>query len=141
MKLTSMKIKILFLLLACLSCNQSNPTQQKEPVAQENIENTPTESEVESEEIDSKEVTTENMVYVTNEGDKYHTADCRYSKTAHEVMLSQAKADGKTACGLCKPSSITGEKQIRCATTTSSGSQCKRMTTDPSGRCFQHRDS
>lgn len=81
------------------------------------------------------------LVYVTEDGDKYHTADCRYTKTAHAVKLSEAKAEGKTACGICKPNSRTGEKQVRCSGTTAEGKQCQRMTTDPSGKCFQHKDS
>lgn len=81
------------------------------------------------------------LVYVTDDGDKYHTADCRYAATAHPVKLSTAKADGKTACGVCKPNSKTGEKQTRCAGVTFEGKQCQRMTTDPSGKCFQHRES
>ncbi|MEQ9610545.1 MAG: hypothetical protein RIK09_02815, partial [Gammaproteobacteria bacterium] len=79
------------------------------------------------------------LVYVTSEGDKYHTADCRYSKEASPVKLQRAKSDGKTACGICKPSSTTGQKQLRCAGTTAEGKQCQRMTTDASGKCFQHK--
>ncbi len=81
------------------------------------------------------------IVYITHDGDKYHTADCRYSKTAHAVKLNQAKADGKTACGICKPNSKTGEKQVRCSGKTAEGKRCSRTTTDASGKCFQHRDS
>jgi hypothetical protein len=81
------------------------------------------------------------MVYVTHDGDKYHTADCRYSKAAHTVTLKQAKADGKTACDLCKPNSVTGDKQIRCSAKTADGTRCKRMTTNKSGKCFQHTKS
>jgi len=80
-------------------------------------------------------------VYVTKDGDKYHTADCKYSKTASPAKLSQAKAEGKTACVICKPNSKSGEKQVRCSGTTAEGKRCQRLTTDLSARCFQHRDS
>jgi hypothetical protein len=77
-------------------------------------------------------------VNITHDGNKYHTADCRYSKEAHAVSLKQAKSDGKTACDLCKPNSVTGDKQIRCSAKTADGTQCKRTTTGASGKCFQH---
>jgi hypothetical protein len=83
--------------------------------------------------------TTGLVVYVTHDGDKYHTADCRYAKSGQLVKLSQAKADGKTACDRCKPNAKTGEKQIRCSAKTKEGKQCQRMTTDASGKCFQHK--
>jgi hypothetical protein len=79
-------------------------------------------------------------VYVTEVGDKYHTADCRYSKTAQAIALKEAKAKGKTACDICKPNSKTGSKQNRCSGKTEEGKRCQRMTGDPSGKCFQHRD-
>lgn len=133
-------LSFVFILLLCGSCGQ--PAENNSAPEPESAE--PSQTDVPAEEpatLDS--VTQENvpMVYVTHDGDKYHTADCRYSKTAQPVKLSLAKADGKTACNICKPSSKTGEKQVRCSGTTAEGKRCQRMTTDSSGTCFQHRDS
>jgi maltose-binding protein MalE len=83
--------------------------------------------------------TTGLVVYITHEGNKYHTAECRYAKSSQAVRLSQAKADGKTACDICKPNAKTGEKQFRCSAKTKEGKQCQRMTTDARGKCFQHK--
>lgn len=135
---------LIFILLICFACGQPTATDNSETTqdaedktsAQEEV----ADDEMESSTIDEQVASDVPMVYVTHDGDKYHTADCRYSKTAHEVKLSQAKADGKTACGICKPSSTTGEKQVRCSGKTAEGNQCSRMTTDASGTCFQHRN-
>jgi hypothetical protein len=43
-------------------------------------------------------------VYITETGKKYHRADCQYldeSKIA--ISKSKAKAEGYTACKVCKP--------------------------------------
>ncbi|HEY5692138.1 MAG TPA: hypothetical protein VIS49_11820 [Cyclobacteriaceae bacterium] len=136
-----MKINLFAIVLICLSCAQPNSTQNNDNPDEDKPEPIDAKVEKPSEKEIAIHPTNEIIVYVTSSGDKYHTADCRYSKTAHEVKFSQAKADGKKACGICRPSSTTGEKQIRCATTTGEGAQCKRMTTDASGKCFQHRDS
>lgn len=147
-----MKSIYLLALIFCISCGQPGSADSSSTSGQQPAESTEAVSATENhratetqaprdtaEEDDSSEAAP--LVYVTNDGDKYHTADCRYSKTAHEVTLSQAKADGKTACGICKPSSKTGEKQIRCSVNTAEGKRCQRMTTDSSGKCFQHRNS
>lgn len=123
-----------------MSCTQPNSTQLDDTSAENKSEVTDVKTEGPGQELLMEQQAAEIMVYVTKDGDKYHTADCRYSKTAHEIKFTQAKADGKTACHICKPSSTTGEKQIRCESKTGEGIQCKRMTTDPSGKCFQHRD-
>lgn len=155
-----MKTRILFagLMAGCLACAQpstseSNSSEESRPVTtlpasddDQTHNDVPDENEGVSESSMSTEAETNGiaetraMVYVTTDGDKYHTADCRYSKTAHAVALSTAKAEGKTACGVCKPSSTTGQKQVRCAGTTSEGKQCQRLTSDASGKCFQHRE-
>jgi hypothetical protein len=88
--------------------------------------------------IDSAQST---QVYITHIGNKYHTADCRYSKDAQSISLQQAKASGKTACGICKPNSKTGDKQLRCSAKTKEGKQCHRMTTHTSGKCYQHQSN
>jgi hypothetical protein len=140
------KFYLSFIFLLCFACNQptatdtttteSEPETEMESSSQDDGSDVETEEEVvESSSSDGP------IVYITHDGDKYHTADCRYSKTAHAVKLNQAKADGKTACGICKPNSKTGEKQVRCSGKTAEGKRCSRTTTDASGKCFQHRDS
>ncbi|MCU0397104.1 MAG: hypothetical protein MUC73_03275 [Cyclobacteriaceae bacterium] len=78
-------------------------------------------------------------VYTTPTGDKYHTADCRYSADASPVKLSKAKADKKTACEICKPNTTTGKKQKRCTGKTAEGNRCQRLTANSNGKCFQHQ--
>lgn len=139
------KFYLSFIFLLCFACNQptatdtttteSEPETEMESSSQDDGSDVETEEEVvESSSSDGP------IVYITDDGDKYHTADCRYSKAAYAVKLSQAKADGKTACGICKPNSKTGEKQVRCSGKTAEGKRCSRTTTDASGKCFQHRE-
>ncbi len=43
-------------------------------------------------------------VYVTNTGEKYHTANCRYlNESKRAIKLSEAKAQGYIPCKVCKP--------------------------------------
>ncbi|MCB0488184.1 MAG: hypothetical protein R2820_13985 [Cyclobacteriaceae bacterium] len=137
-------------LMACSSqpSTQSNSVEEvqsldKEPTSKDIAPDTdqivPTASSETITETDQSQETGP-IVYVTEDGDKYHTADCRYSKTAHSISLAIAKSQGKTACGICKPSSTTGQKQARCTGTTAEGKKCQRLTSDASGRCFQHRE-
>lgn len=43
-------------------------------------------------------------VYVTATGEKYHNSGCRYLKNSQRsVTLSDAQAQGYTACSVCKP--------------------------------------
>lgn len=42
-------------------------------------------------------------VYITDSGEKYHSAGCRYLKSSHAVSLAEAKASGKTPCSVCNP--------------------------------------
>ena len=136
-------IYLTLLLMALCACGNS-PTTQPASEASETEESgvelkTP---EEQSENITAPHTsadTTGLVVYVTHDGNKYHTADCRYAKSAEAIKLSQAKTEGKTACDLCKPNTKTGEKQIRCSAKTKDGTQCKRMTTDASGKCYQHK--
>lgn len=132
------------LLLLCFACTQptatDNTTNEQEPEIESLAQDDVSEDEPEEGEPTNLASSDGAVVYVTHDGDKYHTADCRYSKTAHAVKLSQAKADGKTACGVCKPNSKTGEKQVRCSGKTVEGKRCSRTTADASGKCFQHRD-
>ena len=47
---------------------------------------------------------TEQVVYVTNSGSKYHRASCAHlSKSKIEKALSEAKAAGYEPCKTCKP--------------------------------------
>jgi hypothetical protein len=142
--LRSNKIKFFSILLfASAACTTSTQTDSSTNAAEEIT--APVESAPETDVDQVKENTSASeipaMVYVTAEGDKYHTADCRFSKTAQAIKMTEAKASGKTACGICKPNSKTGEKQLRCSATTAEGKQCQRMTSDSSGKCFQHRGS
>ncbi|MEQ8302921.1 MAG: hypothetical protein RIB47_05990 [Cyclobacteriaceae bacterium] len=150
-----MKLNLyLFFICLCFACTQTREQENataadsvEEPTIVEQVASDASEVEEahpsESPAAEHEEVIetqeTGPLVYVTSEGDKYHTADCRYSKDANPVKLQRAKSDGKTACGICKPSSTTGQKQLRCAGTTAEGKQCQRMTTDASGKCFQHK--
>jgi competence protein ComEC len=48
--------------------------------------------------------TKEQIVYATRTGKKYHRASCRYlSQSKIPISLKEAKAQGLTACSVCKP--------------------------------------
>jgi hypothetical protein len=48
--------------------------------------------------------TKEQTVYITKTGRKYHRATCRYlSRSKIPTTLKDAKANGYTACTVCKP--------------------------------------
>jgi competence protein ComEC len=48
--------------------------------------------------------TKEQTVYATRTGKKYHRATCRYlSRSKIPVSLKDAKAQGLTACSVCRP--------------------------------------
>lgn len=102
------------------------------------------------------------VVYVTKTGEKYHTKSCRYLKySSIEITLDKAKDRGYTPCSVCKPgmASIPNDRTDRstlpeatapvhrtesvttrqCSATTKAGSRCKRMTSDASGKCWQHQ--
>lgn len=140
-----MKTIYFVLSLAVLSaCGNTKTTEQSSaketPAAESSIELAkPEQQSLDTTSTQIATDTTGQVVYVTHEGDKYHTAECRYAKLAQAVKLSQAKADGKTACDHCKPNTKTGEKQMRCSAKTKEGKQCQRTTTDASGKCFQHK--
>lgn len=51
-----------------------------------------------------QEPTVTDTVYITATGSKYHRAGCRYlSKSQIAIDRSDAKAQGYTACSVCKP--------------------------------------
>lgn len=95
-----------------------------------------TTAEPDSSTIENKQVSDSKIVYVTTTGDKYHTKDCRHAESAKGVKLSKARSDGKKACDVCKPNSDKDQK--RCSAKTADGTQCKRMTANTSGKCYQH---
>jgi micrococcal nuclease len=48
--------------------------------------------------------TKEQTVYITKSGKKYHRATCRYlSRSKIPTTLKDAKANGYTACSVCRP--------------------------------------
>jgi hypothetical protein len=115
----------LLILLLLMGCGR---TTQPEDTSGETSSDTTTEASQPS--TDSK------MVYVTKDGDKYHTKDCRYADGAKAVKLSRAQSAGRKACDVCKPNSDSDQK--RCTGLTADGTQCKRMTANASGKCYQH---
>ena len=42
-------------------------------------------------------------VYITKTGTKYHRSGCSYLKSSIPISLSEAKAEGYTACSRCNP--------------------------------------
>ena len=43
-------------------------------------------------------------VHITDTGEKYHRAGCRYLKSSdHTITLTEAKARGYTPCSVCNP--------------------------------------
>ena len=52
----------------------------------------------------SQTQTKEQTVYITKTGKKYHRDGCRYlSKSKLATSLKDAKANGYTACSVCRP--------------------------------------
>ena len=78
-------------------------------------------------------------VYAAEKGTKYHTADCRLSGDAVGMKLKDAEKAKKTACAVCKPQEHFKDKTKQCSGKTKEGAQCKRMTADKSGKCYQHK--
>ena len=78
-------------------------------------------------------------VYASAKGEKYHTADCKLSGDANALELADAKKVKKTACAMCKPDDHLKDKNAQCTGKTADGTQCKRMTSDKGGKCFQHK--
>ncbi len=47
---------------------------------------------------------TDNYVYITETGTKYHRSGCRYlDSSSIKIERSTAQAQGYEACGVCKP--------------------------------------
>lgn len=99
-------------------------------------------------------------VYTTKTGEKFHKENCKYLKySKKEITLQKVLKLGYTPCSVCKPptkidapqnseklnnSTSTSNKSraesIQCSGKTQSGTRCKRMTKDSSGKCYQHQD-
>jgi hypothetical protein len=79
------------------------------------------------------------MVYASEKGDRYHTADCNLSGDARDMRLETAKKGGKKSCAICKPEDHFKDKTVRCTGTTADGKRCKRMTGNKAGKCYQHK--
>ena len=94
-------------------------------------------------------------VYTTKTGAKYHSAGCQYlRKSSFATTLKDAINSGYTACSRCNPPTTVKEDNsnnapaksqeykstaaTQCTGTTQKGNRCKRMTTNSSGRCYQH---
>ena len=105
-----------------------------------------------------------NVVCVTKTGKKYHTESCRYLKdSSFRIDMKKAIQLGYTPCSVCKPGSLSSKSDStksatpvttlrsepvqktqtttsrQCSALTKTGMRCKRMTTDPSGKCWQHQ--
>ena len=80
-------------------------------------------------------------VYASEKGEKYHTADCKLSGDAKDITLAAAKKVGKGPCGICKPDDHFKDKTAQCSGKTADGTRCKRMTSNKSGKCYQHKDA
>lgn len=78
-------------------------------------------------------------VYCSAKGEKYHTADCKLSGDADGMTFAAAKKAGKAGCGMCKPDLHMKDKLAQCKGKTGDGTQCKRMTSNKAGVCFQHK--
>lgn len=104
----------------------------------------------------------EKQVFITDTGTKFHLEHCRYLKFSQKaISLKSATENGFSACKVCKP---TNDKEhqpdqskvkqatpshlpkkplqysIRCSGRNVNGIQCKRMTKNPGGKCWQHQD-
>ena len=97
-------------------------------------------------------------VYKTPTGKKYHVKG--HYESGIPISLSEAKGLSLGPCAVCKPivsadsntqseaanpvltqsKPNTNTSQSRqCRGTTKAGQQCKRMTTDSAGYCYQHK--
>lgn len=95
--------------------------------------------------------TTAQTVYITKTGKKYHEYDCRYLKQSKiKTTLNEALSGEYTARSVCQPlTEVTLQNRSdnptikraisqQCIGTTQAGNRCKRMTTNPNGRYYQH---
>lgn len=87
----------------------------------------------------------EEVVYITDTGEKYHGINCGYLHSSKKAIeLSKAVASGYTPCSRCEgsnsyyPQTQSSSTSVQCSGTTQKGARCRRMTTNPNGRCYQH---
>lgn len=108
-------------------------------------------------------------VYITKTGKKYHRSSCQYlRKSQYAIAITEAVDRGYTACSVCSPGAPKAEtkslqnttpkqkttesvkpqvspsenkevKSVQCSAITKAGTRCKRMTTNASGKCYQHQ--
>lgn len=78
------------------------------------------------------------MVYTSEKGEKYHTADCKFSGDANEISAGNAKKAGKKPCEICKPDELKKVNLVQCKGKRKDGQQCKRMTANKTKKCYQH---
>jgi hypothetical protein len=97
--------------------------------------------------VDMAAPVTDDTVYVTQSGKKYHRLDCRLlSKNKTALPLSQARLN-YGPCSLCAVSvgvaqSIQPNNKMaatQCAATTKSGKRCTRNAEPGTKFCWQHR--
>lgn len=95
-------------------------------------------------------------VYVTRTGAKYHRVTCSYLRQSSIPMKLSEAVVYYTPCSRCHPpipsekaseqviekdkktKETKAVKSVQCAGITKKGTRCKRMTSDPSGFCYQH---
>jgi hypothetical protein len=107
-------------------------------------------------------------VYITKTGSKYHRVSCQYlRKSKFAISIKEAVDRGYEPCSVCEPgrpsaanekkatqgvdentktsptkgtdNKTSGPTAAQCTATTKAGTRCKRMTTDPGGKCYQHK--
>lgn len=99
------------------------------------------------------------QVFITDTGSKYHLEHCRYLKYSRKVIsLKEAEEKGYGPCKVCKPKDPQTDQKpiinaptkasipakplqyaIRCSHKNAGGIQCKRMTKNAGGKCWQHK--
>ena len=73
-------------------------SEDTEPVNQDNLQK---DTEEAADTIQGEE---EEIVYITETGEKYHRTGCQYLKnSAREIAREEAEARGLTPCGKCHP--------------------------------------
>lgn len=85
--------------------------------------------------------TSAQIVYASDKGEKFHTADCNLSGDAKDMRLATAEKAGKKACAVCKPEQHFKDKTVRCKGRTADGTRCKRMTASKEAKCYQHKSA
>lgn len=82
--------------------SQTPVTQEKQEQKTSSLD-TDTEKNGNSTEEKQVENVTDDMVYVTKSGGRFHSNDCSYAKKATAVARSEAISEGKTPCKKCNP--------------------------------------